>query len=692
VTVDGSAATTFTQQDLNNNKVAYEHTGSTAGTDPFTFDLSDDDGVGPTDQTFTIEIKAGTPTANNDTYIVTENSTFDVGPSGGVGTNDSDPDGDNLTFKDVSFPFSFESDGSFTYIPDDDFSGRDSFEYIAEDPAGNTDTATVDIAVLPAAEQYVTTAGQSLSIPAPDTLLSASNDCPEADTPGEVGAVCVGSAPSNGSVTFNGDRFTYTPGSDFSGTDAFEYEVGAYEKRNEDGELVLGGTVSARISIRVRALQDTVNITRSFPNPTNQESFRLVALPGSTNVSLASTLPGQQGEDWRAFQEDGAIDTTASSRTQCGADVTCSLTSGTGYWLIARNDWSVNQNLQTVSLQPDSGGTVPSVVRIPLQDGWNIISNPLEEDVSWDAVQDASGTEQALFRWQGDWLDNPQTFASAASGEAYYFRDDNLDTLVVPFPGVQRKDASEKTNENTRRKQTAEGQTLTLRAVQDDDTLSVVRAGRHPESKRGLDDTDRYGPPGYFGTSLRLLPPEAERPSALRTEYRPLNGEGSAFDVRLRTSSDSALTLAAQDAAAFEDDQVVLVNRSSGRSHDLKVTPTVTVSPSSTTRFQLLIGSSAFVDDAKQQAVPDEVQLLPNYPNPFRRTTTLEYSLPSAQDVRLVIYDVLGRRVETVVDNRQKAGFHTIQWDGGRSLASGMYFARLVAGSTTKTERLVILR
>jgi flagellar hook assembly protein FlgD len=98
------------------------------------------------------------------------------------------------------------------------------------------------------------------------------------------------------------------------------------------------------------------------------------------------------------------------------------------------------------------------------------------------------------------------------------------------------------------------------------------------------------------------------------------------------------------------------------------------------------------VDKAQQEVIPDEVKLRPNYPNPFRRTTTIEYSLPSAQDVRLVVYDVLGRRVETIVDGRQEAGFHTLQWDGGRSLASGMYFARLVAGSTTKTERLVIIR
>ena len=684
-----NANDTFTQADINDGNIAYQHDGSTTSSDSFTFTLTDDSGAGPSEATFAISISAGIPTARNDTFVVGENSSLAVTSSGaGVLDNDSDPTQDDLTASIVALTgpengtldnLTNFSDGFFTYTPDDGFSGRDSVDYSATDPAENADTAAVQIAVLPATEQYVTTQGQAVSIPAPDTAVLGPEAGQAVDTLGEVS---VSSAPSDGSVTFSDDTFEYTPDNGFSGTDAFEYEVG-------NG---LGGTVSAGISVRVRASQPSISINRSFPNPTDSTSFRLVALPGSPGVSLASTLPGEQGEDWRGFREGGATENASFSREPCGTEATCSLTAGTGYWLIARSDWSVDDNIGAVSLQPDDGGPVPSVVRIPVQDGWNIISNPLVEDVSWEAVQDASGTDQDLFRWRDGWLE-AQTFGSATSGEAYYFRDDQIDELVVPFPGVQRKDAPEKTDENTKSSPTAKGQALALHVVQDGDTLSSVRAGRHPDSKRGFDDTDRYGPPGYFGASLRLLPPGAEQPPALRTEYKPPNGDGSAFDLRLRTSADSAVTLTTEGADAFADDQVALVNRSSGRSHDLKATPAVTVAPSSsTTRFKLLVGSDAFVDKAQQEAVPDEVKLRPNYPNPFRRTTTIEYSLPSAQDVRLVIYDVLGRRVETIVDGRKEAGFHTLQWDGGRSLASGMYFARLVAGSTTKTERLVIIR
>jgi hypothetical protein len=367
------------------------------------------------------------------------------------------------------------------------------------------------------------------------------------------------------------------------------------------------------------------------------------------------------------------------------------LRSGTGYWLISRSTWSVTDSIETVSLAPGSSATAPPVYRLPLQDGWTVISNPLAEDVPWSAVQATSGTQQPLYRWDGAWSE-ARTFASAVSGEAYYFRDDRIDTLVVPYPGLRRA-ASKQSRELTSSPRRA----LAIHAVQGTDTLSTLRAGQRRGSSVGLDRTDRYAPPSYFGAvSLRLRPPNADRPQALRAEYRPPGRDGYAYNVRLQAPPDSAVRLVARGLGAFGDENVALVRRSSGRPYNLKADSSITVAPASgTTRFRLLIGSSAFVDDARQDLAPETVTLRPNYPNPFRRTTTLEYSLPERQTVRLAVYDLLGRRVQVLEHGKKRAGFHRLQWDGevgGRPLASGTYFLRLVAGSTTKTEQLVIVR
>jgi len=80
-----------------------------------------------------------------------------------------------------------------------------------------------------------------------------------------------------------------------------------------------------------------------------------------------------------------------------------------------------------------------------------------------------------------------------------------------------------------------------------------------------------------------------------------------------------------------------------------------------------------------------------NYPNPFNPSTTIKYELPKASLVRLSVYDMLGRQVSVLVDERRDAGVHEVKFEGS-TLASGVYFYRLQAGDFTQTKRLLILK
>jgi hypothetical protein len=80
-----------------------------------------------------------------------------------------------------------------------------------------------------------------------------------------------------------------------------------------------------------------------------------------------------------------------------------------------------------------------------------------------------------------------------------------------------------------------------------------------------------------------------------------------------------------------------------------------------------------------------------NYPNPFNPATTITYKLPAAGWVTLKVYDILGREVQTLVNNRQVAGSHSVAFNASR-LTSGTYFYRLQAGSSTETRKLVLLK
>ncbi len=98
-------------------------------------------------------------------------------------------------------------------------------------------------------------------------------------------------------------------------------------------------------------------------------------------------------------------------------------------------------------------------------------------------------------------------------------------------------------------------------------------------------------------------------------------------------------------------------------------------------RLALLASTGTVITASDDDAVPTAFALDGGYPNPFREQTTLGYSLPEAADVRLTVYDLLGRRVRTLVAEPQAAGTYTVTWDGrgaaGARAASGVYIVRL---------------
>jgi hypothetical protein len=87
-----------------------------------------------------------------------------------------------------------------------------------------------------------------------------------------------------------------------------------------------------------------------------------------------------------------------------------------------------------------------------------------------------------------------------------------------------------------------------------------------------------------------------------------------------------------------------------------------------------------------------------NYPNPFNPTTTIDYLVPDggAHLVRLVVYDVRGARVRTLVDREQAGGKYAVEWDGrndqGQAVGSGVYFYRLVERNYTRTRKMILLK
>ena len=94
--------------------------------------------------------------------------------------------------------------------------------------------------------------------------------------------------------------------------------------------------------------------------------------------------------------------------------------------------------------------------------------------------------------------------------------------------------------------------------------------------------------------------------------------------------------------------------------------------------------------------VPKEFALGQNYPNPFNPTTTISFDVPKFSAVKIVVYDILGRAVRTLVTQNMTAGSYTAQWDGlndaGQQVSSGIYFYRMNAGSFVSMKKMIYLK
>jgi type IX secretion system substrate protein len=91
------------------------------------------------------------------------------------------------------------------------------------------------------------------------------------------------------------------------------------------------------------------------------------------------------------------------------------------------------------------------------------------------------------------------------------------------------------------------------------------------------------------------------------------------------------------------------------------------------------------------ESLPVGFRLHQNYPNPFNPTTTIGFNLPGPGRYRLEVFNIQGQLVGQVERRANRAGYHTIEWDGS-GLASGLYLYRLEAGSQSSTRKMLLLK
>ena len=286
------------------------------GIDAFTYRANDgtDDG---NEAVVTITVNTA-PVAAGDAFTTDEDTTLVVNAPG-VLTNDTDADDNTLTAVLLSAPangtLTLNPDGSFTYVPNADFHGTDSFTYAASDGLAQSSPATVVITVNPVNDppvssdnSFTVNAGSTLTVGAPGVLAN------DTDVDGDALTAVLVSGPSNGTLTLNADgSFVYVPNAGFAGTDSFTY-------RASDG-TVQGNTATVSIqvtaavpplvandvnSVRAPAASVSINVLSHVTGGAAVAGISIVGFPFFGSVSINNNgTPLDPSDDFLVYQPDG---------------------------------------------------------------------------------------------------------------------------------------------------------------------------------------------------------------------------------------------------------------------------------------------------------------------------------------------------------------------------------------------------
>lgn len=271
-----------------NGTVTYRPNANATGRDSFTYTIEDIDGAtSSTTVAVSLDAVNDAPIAQADSYTIAADETLAVAAAGLL-ANDSDIDGDSLSVsttpvQDVTYgSLTLNADGSFTYIPDADFIGEDSFTYELSDGQGGTDTATVTLTATSANDapvavddSFTTTEGTELSGAVLDNDYDVDGDELSVSSYDQT-------TVKGGTVSMTSDgTFTYTPASGFNGEDSFSYTV-------DDGK---GGSDAATVSLTV---ESTANSSGTVIDVATAEEL-MAALEQATGGETIRLAPGDYG-------------------------------------------------------------------------------------------------------------------------------------------------------------------------------------------------------------------------------------------------------------------------------------------------------------------------------------------------------------------------------------------------------------
>jgi hypothetical protein len=424
----------------------------------------------------------------------------------------------------------------------------------------------------------------------------------------------------------------------------------------------------------------------TIPSPLTQErvTYKMVSVPLSLQMTgVKDVLDDDFGEYdprlWRLFRWEGGA-------YQEYLLIDSSFSPGTSFWLISH---------EGKSFDVDGGLSVDSdnPFTITLQPGWNQIASPFAFRTMWDTTglsgvslpSRFDGVEyqmptNVLEPWDGYFVENTGTSPIQVS----------VQPREIPLGKVPATPSDgEGSDFELRLAATLEGSGFM-------DSHNYV--GLHPDARTGRDRFDIAEPPA-IGDNLGLS--VIDGTERFMRNVKPPTDEGHFWDFLLTSSiagrAHVALTQSGEVPAGFsifvlDNDRFMMIPIEEN-SFLAEVENAAEVRS-----FRVIIGTGQFAEanSGGIPLVPLSYLLEQNFPNPFNPETTIRYQLSERTHVLLEVFNILGQRVKTLVNEEQVTGLYSAIWRGdniaGSPVGSGVYFYRLTTREFVSTRKLVLIR
>ncbi|MEM9663426.1 MAG: Ig-like domain-containing protein [Bacteroidota bacterium] len=484
---------------------------------------------------------------------------------------------------------------------------------------------------------------------------------------------------------------------------------GLYTETAAPGGLFVSVPTSPRQTVPLAA-QLTVSQTQPFGDFAASSSFRIVSVPGATETRVASTFTGTARRDWDAYWDAGQDGATWEDYLVPIDDSPLfTFVPGRAFWAISTTAWQVNEEAAAVPLTTEVVGIdTLGTYAIALHPGWNLIGNPFEIPVRWSDVEAVQGQElQALFAYEGSFRE--ETVLTPYQGY-YYFNTATSGTppttVRIPYRSVEAPPLRALGGAQAAKQSTADARLQLQMATAQDTAMVEVLVVPSPSDA----PIDRVAPPGGMGRlDLALVREGASGPGhrAAHRLQRAVQAEAQGtYELRVIRRGAAALdgaTLSWQAeglAAAFPGG--VLVD-ARGRTIGLDETASLALAPvrgeaqtaEAVDTFWLIVGAEAHQAALQERFRPQALHLETPYPNPSSGSVRLGVAVPDGS-VRVVVYDLLGRRVRTLADGPASRGWQELTWDGrddaGRTVAAGVYLVAAESASGRVVRRLTRIR